>query len=71
MKCVAAATKVIFYPLLVLINFMNPEFTSNFEEAKQNLELTPKPRKQVKNSINSELSNGCQKTIGSPGIINS
>jgi len=32
MKCVAAATKVIFYPLLRLINFMNPEFTSNFEE---------------------------------------
>jgi len=33
MKCVAAATKVIFYPFLGLINFMNPEFTSNLEEA--------------------------------------
>jgi hypothetical protein len=60
MKCVAAATKVIFYPLLGLINFMNPEFTSNFDEAKQNFELILKPRKQVKKTINREFSYGCQ-----------
>jgi hypothetical protein len=42
-----------------------------FDEAKQNLELTLKPGKQVKNSINREFSAGCLKTIGPPGTISS
>ncbi len=43
---------------------MNPELTSNFE-------LTLKPKKQVKKTINSEFSDGCQKTIGPPRTISS
>jgi len=45
-------------------------FLKLFDEAKQNLELILKPGKQVKNSINSELSYGCQETIGPPVTIN-
>jgi len=42
-----------------------------FDEAKQNLELIIKPGMQVKNSINIEFPERCQKTTGPPKTISS